>query len=198
MGSTAIGAIANLDECFALPIVDLALPRLSILDAKSANEFLVELRRFVLLNDDVSVLEFSLLKIIEQHILPTPTVFTSQAIDKLSSAVAQLVATLLQYGAHPPAQRAVVYQQLLAPIFTNVPPMPSDDRLTLKELDRALRQFRYLTADGKKTVINLVATTIQSDGVLHLAEYELLRAIAALLSCPLPLLQLEKIMSGKA
>ena len=190
--------LQTLDECFALPIVDLALPRLSILDAKSANEFLVELRRFVLLNDDVSVLEFSLLKIIEQHILPTPTVFTSQAIDKLSSAVAQLVATLLQYGAHPPAQRAVVYQQLLAPIFTNVPPMPSDDRLTLKELDRALRQFRYLTADGKKTVINLVATTIQSDGVLHLAEYELLRAIAALLSCPLPLLQLEKIMSGKA
>ena len=47
-------------------------------------------------------------------------------------------------------------------------------------------------------VINLVATTIQRDGVLHLAEYELLRAIAALLSCPLPLLQLEKIMSGKA
>lgn len=189
--------LQTLDECFALPIVDLALPRLSILDAKAANEFLVELRRFVLLNDEVSVLEFSLLKIIEQHILPTPTVFTSQAIDKLSSAVAQLVATLLQYGAHPPAQRAVVYQQLLAPIFTVVPPMPSDDRLTLKELDRALRQFRYLTADGKKTVINLVATTIQSDGVLHLAEYELLRAIAALLSCPLPLLQLERVVSER-
>ncbi len=187
--------LQTLDKFFALPIVDLALPRLSMLDAKTANEFLIELRRFVLLNDEVSVLEFSLLKIIEQHIQPTPTVFKNQAIDKLASAVAQLVATLLQYGAHQHVQRAIVYQQLLAPIFTTVPPMPSDDRLTLKELDRALRQFRYLTTDGKKTVINLVATTIQCDGVLHLAEYELLRAIAALLSCPLPLLQLEWVVS---
>ena len=50
-------------------------------------------------------------------------------------------------------------------------------------------------------VINLVATTIQSDGVLHLAEYELLRAIAALLSCPcpcpLPLLQLERAVAER-
>ncbi|MDO9177335.1 MAG: hypothetical protein Q7U16_03240 [Agitococcus sp.] len=56
---------------------------------------------------------------------------------------------------------------------------------------------------SEKMVINLVATTIQSDGVLHLAEYELLRAIAALLSCPCPcpcpcpLLQLERAVAER-
>lgn len=55
----------------------------------------------------------------------------------------------------------------------------------------------FIFVDGKKTVINLVATIIQSDGVLHLAEYELLRAIAALLSCPSQLLQLEQIVSER-
>jgi hypothetical protein len=186
--------LQSLDECFSLPIVDLALPRLSVLDSTTANEFVVELRRFVLLNQHVSVFEFSLLKIIEQHIQPSRTTFRSLPINKLAQPVAHLVATLLQYGAHSQTQRAVVYQQLLASVLLVVPPMPTDDRLTLKALDRALQQFKYLNSEGKKTVINLVATTIQSDGVLHLAEYELLRAIAALLACPLPLLQLEQIV----
>ncbi len=187
--------LQSLDECFALPMVDLALPRLSLLEARAASEFLVELRRFVLLNADVSVFEFSLLKIIEQHLQPSSAVFRTQGIDKLAQPIAQLVATLLQYSSHPKSQRTDVYQQLLAPIFKTVPAMPTDERLTLKELDRSLRQFRYLTPDGKKTVLNVVATTIQSDGVLHLAEYELLRAIATLLACPLPLLQLKQVVN---
>lgn len=186
--------LLSVDASFALPIVELSLPRLSILDATASAEFLVELRRFVLLNAAVSVFEFSLLKIIEQHLQPSSAVFRTQSIDKLAQPIAQLVATLLQYGAHPKVQRAEVYQQLLAPIFKDIPAIPNDERLTLKELDRSLRQFRYLTLDGKKTVLNLVATTIQSDGVLHLEEYELLRAIAALLACPLPLLQLQQVV----
>jgi Zn-dependent protease with chaperone function len=182
-----------LDERLALPIVELCLPRLSLLDAQDAKDFLVSLRSFVLLNNQVSVFEFSLLKIIEQQIQPTPTVFRSHPIDKLAQPVAHLVATLLQYGAHPPAQRAQVYQQLLLPVLKTVPTMPDDERLNLRELDRTLRQFRYLTPEGKRTLINLAAATIQSDGILHVAEYELLRAIAALLSCPLPLLQLKQV-----
>ncbi len=189
--------LQTLDACFSLAIVDLSLSRLSLLDAQAATSFLVELRRFVLLNKDISVVEFSLLKIIEQHIQPVTSVLRTLPIDKLTQPIAHLVATLLQYGAHPYAQRTVVYQQLLSPLLKIVPPMVNDERLTLKELDRSLRQLRYLTPNGKKTVINLVATTIQSDGILHLAEYELLRAIAALLSCPLPLLQLKLVVSER-
>ncbi len=182
-----------LDQRLALPVVELSLPRLSLLDAEDAKNFLVSLRRFVLLNDQVSVFEFSLLRIIEQHIQPASAVFRSHPIDKLAQPVAHLVATLLQYGAHPPEQRAQVYQQLLLPILKVVPPMPTEELLTLRELDRTLRQFRYLNPEARRTLINLAAATIQSDGILHIAEYELLRAIAALLSCPLPLLQLKQV-----
>lgn len=180
--------LQSLDERFALPVVELAIPRLSLLDSESAKSFLVELRRFVLLNQQVSVLEFALLKLIEQQFQPAGPVFRTHGLDKLAQPVAQLVATLLEHGAHSPAEREAVYQQLLTPVLLNVPPMPAPEQRSLKELDRSLRQFRYLSPDGKKALINLAAQTIQSDGVLMLAEYELLRVIAALLACPLPLL----------
>lgn len=180
--------LQTLDQRFALPVVELSLPRLALLDSEAAKNFLVELRRFVLLNQQISVLEFALLKLIEQQFQPAGPVFRSHGIDKLAQPAAQLVATLLDYGAHPAIEREVVYRQLLSPVLASVPPMPSREQRSLKELDRSLRQFRYLSPDGKKDLLNLAAATIQSDGVLMLAEYELLRVIAALLGCPLPLL----------
>lgn len=180
--------VQTLDQRFALPMVELALPRLSLLEPETGKAFIVELRRFVLLNQDISVFEFALLKLIEQQFLAAGPVFRSHDLDKLAQPVAQLVATLLEYGAHPPSEREDVYRQLLTPVLTPVPPMPPAAQRTLRELDRSLRQFRYLRPDGKKRLIDLAAATIQSDGVLRLAEYELLRVLAALLACPLPLL----------
>jgi Zn-dependent protease with chaperone function len=180
--------LLSLDQRFALPVVDLALPRLRLLEPEAGKAFIVELRRFVLLNQEVSALEFALLKLIEQQFQPGGPVFRTHGIDKLAQPVAQLVATLLEHGAHPPADRETVYRQLLAPVLTPVPALPPPEQRSLKELDRSLRQFRYLNPEGKKALLNLAATTIQSDGVLLLAEYELLRVIAALLACPLPLL----------
>ena len=95
--------------------------------------------------------------------------------------------TLLQYGAHPPSQYASIYQQLLNPVFTlSTPVMPSMQQATLLGLDTTLKLFNALNLEGKKQLINLTATTIQSDGVLHRSEYELLRVLAALLNCPMP------------
>ena len=70
-----------------------------------------------------------------------------------------------------------------------MPPMPDPGPEPLPALDRALRSLRTLDPDGKRRLLALCARTVESDGVLHVQEYELLRVIAGLLDCPLPLLQ---------
>ena len=66
--------------------------------------------------------------------------------------------------------------------------MPRVEKDNFKALAKALRQLQYLTPKAKQQLITLAAATIQSDGVLHRTEYELLRVLAALLACPMPLL----------
>ncbi|PTQ89850.1 M48 family metalloprotease [Agitococcus lubricus] len=175
------------DHRLALPIVELAIPRLYQLPVQEQQQFLVELRSFAWLNQRLSVFEFALIKLIEQAIHPPKVIFRQQALSHFSPQCAQLVVVLLQHGAHPSTAYEQYYQQLLAPLFLDVPPMPT--QCTLQTLDKVFLQFCYLNAEAKKQLINLAAQTIQTDGVLHRSEYELVRVLAAVLGCPMPLLQ---------
>jgi hypothetical protein len=182
-------ALACSDNRLALPIVELAIPRLQVLLAQESQQFLTELRRLAWLNQRLSVFEFSLLKLIEQALHKPKVIFKHQALQQFAPQSAQLVATLLQYSAHDVLQYQAYYQQLLTPLFgQHTPPMPSKDVCSLQALDKVLMQFNYLNIEAKKQLINLAADTIQSDGVLHRSEYELLRVLAALLNCPMPLM----------
>lgn len=66
--------------------------------------------------------------------------------------------------------------------------MPRPAQCTLQALDKVFMQFAYMNSAAKKQLIDLAAKTIQSDGVLHRSEYELVRVLAAVLACPMPLL----------
>ena len=180
-------ALACSDNRLALPIVELAIPRLLALSHEERQLFMTELRRLVWLNQQLSVFEFALLKLIEQALNKPKVIFREQTLQQLALPCAQWIMTLLQYGAHPPSQYASIYQQLLSPVFMlSTPVMPSMQQATLLGLDTTLKSFNALNLEGKKQLINLTATTIQSDGVLHRSEYELLRVLAALLNCPMP------------
>ena len=181
-------ALACADRRLALPIVELALPRLANLSDAEGQAFLVELRRLVWFNQQLSVFEFALLKLIEQQLQKPPIVFKHHPLTELAQPCAQLISTLLQYSAHPIQQWPILYQQLLQTHFASVPPMPNPEQCHLKNLEKVFRQLSYLNLKGKNQIIDLAAATIQSDGVFHRAEYELLRVLAALLSCPMPLL----------
>jgi Zn-dependent protease with chaperone function len=180
-------ALACSDNRLALPIVELAIPRLLGLTTEERQQFMSELRRLAWLNQQLSVFEFSLLKLIEQALNKPKVIFREQTLQQLARPCAQWIMTLLQYGSHQPSQYARIYQQLLSPIFAlSMPAMPSPQQATLLALDATLKTFNSLNLEGKKQLINLTATTIQSDGVLHRTEYELLRVLAALLNCPMP------------
>ncbi len=181
--------LASSDNRLALPVVELAIPRLQQLTTDEQQQFLVELRRFAWLNQRLSVFEFALLKLIEHALYPAKVIFRQQAISQFAPQCAQLVATLLQHSAHHHSDYEKYYREILSSIFLeHIPPMPRPAQCTLQALDKVFMQFCYMNADAKKQLIDLAAKTIQSDGVLHRSEYELVRVLAAVLACPMPLL----------
>lgn len=183
------GHLATLDGRFALPLVELCLPRLDLLDAQASAAMLRDLRRFALQNSRLSVFEFALLKRVEQRIRPAPMVMHQRSLESQHLSVAVLVRCLLDFGSHARTAIPVHYQKLMQSLGEQMPPMPDPGPEPLPALDRALRSLRTLDPDGKRRLLALCARTVESDGVLHVQEYELLRVIAGLLDCPLPLLQ---------
>ena len=179
--------LSRVDLRLALSIVELALPRLQKLPEQERFMFISELRRFIGQIDQV--FEFALVSLIEQQLTKNKAIFRQLPLNKLSEPCSQLIATLLYYGAHPSQIQLQIYQQLMQTVFgKQIPTMPIIEKDNFKALAKALRQLQYLTPKAKQQLITLAAATIQSDGVLHRTEYELLRVLAALLACPMPLL----------
>lgn len=179
--------LTTVDTRLALPVVELAIPRLQHLTEQEQQSFIRELKRFVGQIDNV--FEFALLSLIEQQLSKTKTIFRQLPLVRLAQPCAELMATLLHYGAHPIHLQKQIYQQLMPTMFAeHTPLMPIIDKDNFKVLAKALRQLQYLNPKAKQQLITLAAATIQSDGILHRAEYELLRVLAALLACPMPLL----------
>lgn len=179
--------LSNMDQRLALPIVELAMPRLQALTEQEQQSFMSELKRFVGQIDNV--FEFALLSLIEQQLSKNKTIFRQLSLVRLAQPCAELIATLLHYGAHPIQVQKQIYQQLMSTMFAkDTPIMPIIEKNNFKLLAKALRQLQYLTPKAKQQLITLAAATIESDGMLHRTEYELLRVLAALLDCPMPLL----------
>ncbi|HEX5359635.1 MAG TPA: M48 family metallopeptidase [Fluviicoccus sp.] len=183
------GHLRGLDARFALPVVELCLPRLSLPDTSAVDALLQDLRRLALANDHLSVFEFALLKRVEQQLrLPAP-VLHYHALESRLQPVAVLVCSLLSFSSHEGDDLPRHYQALMTGLGVTPPPMPEPGDRPLEALDKALRQLRALNPDGKRRLVALCARTVESDGLLHIREYELLRVVAGLLDCPLPLLQ---------
>lgn len=65
------------------------------------------------------------------------------------------------------------------------------DQLQLTDLNKAMFHFSHLFPLVKPRLLKACATCIQADGHVGIEQYELLRVIAALLDCPMPLIRLE-------
>ncbi|MFO1375287.1 MAG: M48 family metalloprotease [Agitococcus sp.] len=179
--------LKTVDTRLALPVVELAIPRLQHLTEQELQTFIRELKRFVGQIDNV--FEFALLSLIEQQLSKSKAILRQLPLTRLAQPCAELIATLLHYGAHPIHLQKQIYQQLMPTMFAeHTPVMPVIEKDNFTVLAKALQQLQYLTPKAKQQLITLAAATIQSDGILHRAEYELLRVLASLLACPMPLL----------
>ena len=70
-----------------------------------------------------------------------------------------------------------------------IPALPGLEATRLSQLGRNLYVLGGLPLAEKKTLLELAATAVLADGEVRIDEYELLRGVAALLDCPMPVLE---------
>lgn len=180
--------LEGMDLCFALPLTELALPRLQVLSPLLQREFLARLQAFAQLDRRLSTFEFALLMLLRKQLHPRIAVRPVK-LAACAPTIAVVVAVLLRTGGMEGAVLERTYQRLMRTVSTTPPPLPEPGFTRLSQLAMGLQLLSGLSQPDKKNVLELAATAVLADAAVRLEEYELLRVVAALLDCPMPMLE---------
>jgi Zn-dependent protease with chaperone function len=179
--------LEGLDKAFALPLTELAQPRLQLMEEAAQRELLVKLQGMVQLDRQLSTFEFALLMLLRKQLRPI-TGMPRVRLTQSQSAVAILIARLIRMGGLEGEKLDRAYLRLMRTAFADPPPLPSAEFTSLSRFAKSLQLLASLSPQDKRHVLELAATAVLADADIRLEEYELLRVVAAFLDCPMPLL----------
>lgn len=182
-------SLEGLDFSFALPLTELAIPRLQVLPENTQREFVARLQAFALMDGQLSTYEFALLMLLRKQLHGVPPSKPTR-LDQALHIIAQLVVRLLRVGGMNGVDLERSYYRLMRTISPAIPPMPEARDNRFRELVTGLPVLAGLPLMERRQVLELAATAVLADGKVKREEYELLRVVAALLDCPMPMLQL--------
>jgi Zn-dependent protease with chaperone function len=137
----------------------------------------------------LDVFEFCLAKLLETLLndeLQARTPHGSLSLEDAQNELAVLFVTLAQLGAHDDNSARMAYEAGMSSVFPMRRPPYQHLYDWPKRLSDALPRLEDLHPFAKKAAIEGLVKTIVSDDVMTVEEAELLRAVCALLHCPLP------------
>ena len=184
--------VAALPRSVRLPLVELMIPALRRLEAADRSALLRRARGLAVADGHISPFEFALLKTLERH-LPLAGRTTRRGGRTLPlAACAQDAALILSVVAHAgapdaPADAAAAYERGRAVLgLPGAQPSAADDA-TPQHLDRAIHKLERVAPASKRLLIHACAEVAAHDGRLDPDEVDLIRGLAELWDCPVPL-----------
>jgi Zn-dependent protease with chaperone function len=139
----------------------------------------------------LDVFEFCLAKLLESLLddeLNARTPHGKLSLEDAQNELFVLFVTLAQLGAHDDQSARVAYEAGMSSLFPMRRPEYSHLPDWPERLSAALPRLESLHPFAKKAVIEALVKAIASDDVMTVEESELLRAVCALMHCPLPVL----------
>lgn len=180
--------LEGLDLAFALPLTELALPRLQLMESGALRAYMGRLQQLARLDQRLSTFEFALLMLLRKQLQMLPRARPVKMAQCLP-AVAGVVAAVLRTGGMEGEKLERTFQRLMRTVASPAPALPDDGAARLSRLGRHLHLLGGLSLQDKKSLLELAATAVLADAEVRLEEYELLRVVAALLDCPMPVLE---------
>jgi hypothetical protein len=160
-----------------------------VLPERQQRQFLARLQALAWLGGGLSTFEFALLILLRKQLQVLPKA-RAVRLDQCLPNIARMIVLLLQTGGMVGANLERSYDRLMRTIYPTIPPMPVIGAKRFQDFSVDLHLIAGLSLTARHQVLELAATAVLADGKIVQQEYELLRVVAALLDCPMPLLQL--------
>jgi Zn-dependent protease with chaperone function len=185
------GALAQLRALQRLPLAQLAFPALRRRPRPDLQSFLVALNHVMQTDGKVELEEYCLGKLIAVQVIDAldPSKAQPTGSAKLPGCAAELAdvfSIVARYGSDDTADAQRAYLLGMHEVLPDAIPVCAPPSEWMLAMDRALPKLNLLTPAGKELVVRGLAAAISADGVITVAEAELLRTICAALHCPLP------------
>lgn len=180
---------ATLAPLLRLPAVLQLFPALRPLAAGDRLHFVQLLRELMRMDGRLSVFDYALEKLVTRGLGGAERLRPPHGRLALADRSAQLgiiFAVLARHGARDAVQARQDYEAGLATLLPHHRPAFSIIDDWAAGFDQALEELCALQIGAKQLLIEALVRTIAHDEVLAPAEAELLRAICAVLECPLP------------
>jgi len=184
-------AMSELHPILRLPLAALAFPALRRRPRPQLANFMDALQALIDADGRVGLSEYCLAKLIRLQVVEALSPGSARVIGRVklpqvSAEIAALFAIVARYGHDDDAAAARAYLSGLNEVLPDATlsyAAPSD---WVEALDRALPKLDLLAPAGKELVVRGLTRAISDDGIVSVAESELLRTICAALHCPLP------------
>lgn len=190
----ALTLLVDLDPMQRLPLAALAFPVLRRRPRPQLEKLLDTLEQLIHADSRVDLHEYCLMRLLGLQLrdLLNPSAGFRPGGHRLRQrreSFARLCAIVAAHGNRDDGEAArhafMLAMQRTLPDWQALYAVPEDWQA---DMDEALDVLDGLRAPDKQLVIDGLATAISADGVVTVAEAELLRVICAALHCPLPLL----------
>ena len=185
------GDLSQLHPLQRLPLAQLAFPALRRRPRPQLQTFLIALNQLMQADGRIELEEYCLGKLITVQVMDAldPSKTRPSGSAKLPACAADLAdvfALVARHGTHDDAEAQRAYLLGMHEVLPDTIPAYAPPQEWVLALDRALMKLNQLTPAGKELVVRGLAQAIGADGVITVAEAELLRTICAALHCPLP------------
>jgi Zn-dependent protease with chaperone function len=186
----------SLDAKARLPLVEIALPALRALTANQAEAFTNTVAALVEADHTIDLFEWSLQHILlrdldRQHDAGRQSRVRFGTVADVRLQCELLLSTLAYVGQRQPGAAADAFEQArLALDLADARLQPQED-CQLDHLDAALGDLDEAAPQVKRQILQAAVACITADRQVTAAEAELLRAVSASMSCPMPPLMLD-------
>jgi hypothetical protein len=183
--------MAELNPMLRLPLASLAFPLLRRRPRPELQQFMDTVFALVHADGEVSLFEYCLGRLLLTQV--SESLDPSRAwvpgnkrlVDATAEAVT-LIAVVAEAGHQHPSDAARAYTAALTRVFPRLTTLYAPPVDMLAALDKIWPKLDALQPLGKELLIEGLVTSISHDGVVSVAESELLRTVCASLHCPLP------------
>jgi len=180
-----LGSVDSLPEGERLPLVELLLPVLSLLEGKERTDFLQRVRQVVLADGQITWFAFVTGWMVRRHLEPPEQLRPIEDPRRLAGAVGDLLGFLASIDAEGDVARTAFKRAVAgSEVFGSVAVYPEEGRPDYLRLEKALRLLGGASYALRKEVLEAAERLVSDDGRVSPAERELLRLTAAALDIP--------------
>ena len=192
-----LDATDTLDDVLRIPLIEMSFPALRKCERDEYIKFRGVVEGLVNCDGKIDIFEYTLqamlVRDLDVHFNLASRLSVQYYAPKGVEKQFALVLSLLAYAGHDdPAEISNAYEKAKVAFGFGGPLLPKSE-CTTRNLDASLRVLAHTAMPIKQKLLQAFTICIWADGKVTPRERELLRAIAAMLGCPMP--PLEQVVS---